>query len=169
MLATTDSGPFRLTVFSDPPVLRAGPVDLSVLVQDRLTGNPVLDAQVSIDLIPLAQGSARLAWAPPYCTVPTPSQLVGMKANRAHGQNHLLFGILTILPHSGLWTVNVRAQTGEATGVITRNIEVQTPSPPFLAYWKLLSLPVAVVVTFAFLQRIKSNARHRISLSAVHS
>ena len=32
-----DSGEFRLTVFSSPTPLRAGPVDLSVMVQDRET------------------------------------------------------------------------------------------------------------------------------------
>ncbi|MBV9671818.1 MAG: hypothetical protein JO076_03220 [Verrucomicrobia bacterium] len=175
VLAMADSGPFRLTVFSDPPVLRAGPVDISVLVQDRLTANPVLDAQVSIDLIPLNTSSTSLRWAPPYCTVPTLSQLIGMKANRSHGQNHLLYGILTVLPHSGSWTINVRAQTGAATNVeaaagsVTRNIEVQAPLPPLIAYWKLFVLPVAVVVAFAFNQIIKSNARHRFSLSSGHS
>jgi hypothetical protein len=36
------AGPFVITVFSDPTPLRVGPVDLSVLVQDRDSGRPIL-------------------------------------------------------------------------------------------------------------------------------
>ncbi len=38
-----EAGPFVVTVFAAPGPLRAGPVDISVLVQDRASGQPVLD------------------------------------------------------------------------------------------------------------------------------
>ena len=43
-------GPFVVTVFSAPGPLRAGPVDISVLVQDRASGQPVLDGEVLVCL-----------------------------------------------------------------------------------------------------------------------
>src|SRR5438445_9925471 len=41
-------GNYRLTVFTAPTPLRAGPVDVSVLVQDATTGEPASDVQVMI-------------------------------------------------------------------------------------------------------------------------
>ena len=48
--ASAIDGPWRLTVFSEPTPLRAGPVDLSVLVQQAQNDTPVLDATVSLML-----------------------------------------------------------------------------------------------------------------------
>jgi hypothetical protein len=39
---------YRITVFSSPSPLRAGPVDISVLVQDARKGEPLLQARVTI-------------------------------------------------------------------------------------------------------------------------
>ena len=61
-----DAGPFHVTVFTMPPILSAGPVDVTVLVQDRSKLNPLLDANVTLDLT--ARGDRALgkdAWSPP--------------------------------------------------------------------------------------------------------
>src|SRR5215472_1415481 len=44
------SGPFRVTVFTVPAALRAGPVDLSVLVEDSASNAIMLDAAVDLQL-----------------------------------------------------------------------------------------------------------------------
>ena len=44
-----DAGSFHVTVFTLPPILSAGPVDVTVLIQDRSKLNPLLDAQVTFD------------------------------------------------------------------------------------------------------------------------
>src|SRR5580704_13866550 len=41
-------GDYRVTVFTSPAPLRAGPVDVSVLVQNVETGQPIVDAEVII-------------------------------------------------------------------------------------------------------------------------
>src|SRR5262249_33385867 len=43
-------GSYVITVFSAPTPLRAGPIDISVLVQDARSGDPVTEAQVSVRL-----------------------------------------------------------------------------------------------------------------------
>src|SRR5713226_8801439 len=57
-LATADGGTvrlsdqkgnYRITVFTAPTPLRAGPVDISVLVQDASTGEPASDVHVTIE------------------------------------------------------------------------------------------------------------------------
>ena len=50
------AGGYRVTVFTDPTPLRAGPVDVSVFVQDADTGEPA--AGVRVDC---ASGAARPA------------------------------------------------------------------------------------------------------------
>ena len=42
------SGAFLVTVFVAPQPVRAGPIDTSVLVQDRQTGVMILDAKVDV-------------------------------------------------------------------------------------------------------------------------
>ena len=53
-----------VTVFAAPLPLRAGPVDVSVLVQDAKTTKPLLDAQVEIAWSPSdsSSGSRRSAY-----------------------------------------------------------------------------------------------------------
>ena len=46
-------GADRITVFTSPTPLRAGPVDVSVLVQDAETGAPIPGAEVEVGLEPL--------------------------------------------------------------------------------------------------------------------
>ena len=41
-------GNYRITVFTSPTPLRAGPIDLSVFVQDVTTGEPLSGVQVTI-------------------------------------------------------------------------------------------------------------------------
>src|SRR5260370_24925363 len=43
-------GSYRITVFTAPTLVRAGPVDISVLVQDADTGQPASGVQVSIEV-----------------------------------------------------------------------------------------------------------------------
>ena len=42
-------GGYQITVFAAPTPLRAGSVDISVLVQDALTGNPATPLRVIVD------------------------------------------------------------------------------------------------------------------------
>src|SRR5258706_7098552 len=48
------SGLFLVTVFASPEPLRAGPIDISILVQDARTGGIVLDATVDLEIQPLS-------------------------------------------------------------------------------------------------------------------
>ena len=73
-----DAGPFHVTVFTLPPILSAGPVDVTVLVQDRSNLSPLLDANVTLDLT--ARGDRVLgkdAWSPPSCSVNKSASLTG--------------------------------------------------------------------------------------------
>jgi hypothetical protein len=74
-------------VFTTPTSLRAGPVDISVLVQDREDGQPVLDSDVSVWL---RRDGGRT---------------VGGPATRAVAQNNLLYCTAVHLPEAGQWGI----------------------------------------------------------------
>src|ERR1700733_3156849 len=68
-----DAGSFHVTVFTLPPILSAGLIDVTVLIQDRSKLNPLLDARVLLDLS--AQSAIDLkkeAWSPPACAMNMP-------------------------------------------------------------------------------------------------
>src|SRR5882757_1853251 len=46
-------GSYRISVFTSPDPLRAGPIDISVLLQDAETGNAITNAQVNVSLMPI--------------------------------------------------------------------------------------------------------------------
>src|SRR2546427_7771888 len=53
------AGAFTITVFTSPDPIAAGPIDVSVLVQDRADGAPILDGRVNLRLAsPSGRGDA---------------------------------------------------------------------------------------------------------------
>src|SRR4029077_5162744 len=53
-------GDFQISVFTSHKPVRAGPVDLSVLLQDAKTQQPVSDASVSVSLTHLNETTRRI-------------------------------------------------------------------------------------------------------------
>ena len=94
-----ESGELRLTVFSSPTPLRAGPVDLSVMVQDRETLEPMLDRRVELRLVPSAGGRS-----------------LEVAAIRGHSTNRLLYSALVDLPDPGRWRVEVEVTGAREPG-----------------------------------------------------
>jgi hypothetical protein len=60
MLLHQDAGPFTITLFAAPQPLQAGPADLSVMVQDRSSGEVLLDSMIDVSIAP----EAAVAWQP---------------------------------------------------------------------------------------------------------
>jgi hypothetical protein len=81
------SGPFVVTVFTAPEVPRAGPIDTSVLVQDRDTGAVILDTTVNLELQPIGG------------TDPSSS----IRARLGQAKNRLLQTVTIDVPAPGWW------------------------------------------------------------------
>jgi len=95
------SGPFRITVFTEPDPLSVGPCDISVLVQDRESGEPILDAPVS------------LAIERPNATSDPPEAI---PATIEESSLKLLESGTVDLPRQGTWNLRVSVGRGAATG-----------------------------------------------------
>ena len=137
------AGPFVITVFTAPTPLHAGPVDVSVLVQDRGDGQPVLDGEVYVWL-----------WRDGAMTVDG-------RATRAVAQNKLLYSTVVHVPEAGTWELEVTVTQGQDSASVRGQVSAAAPRPFVLAYWRSLSLPPVVATLFALHQWVKRRAARR--------
>jgi hypothetical protein len=137
-----DAGSLHITVFTSPPILSAGPIDVTVLIQDHTKLMPLLDARVTFDLSEQATGSLKKqAWSPPACALDVPLSLAAIPARLNHGENRLLYGAIVQVPSSGIWKLKINIERDSKTE------SFPPPSPP-LAYWHLFILPPLGVLGF---------------------
>lgn len=123
------AGPYTITVSSAPTPLRAGPIDLSVLVQRRDGGAPVLDAAVAVAL---RSGDAHIE----------------QTATHAAATNKLLYAAPLLLPAAGRWAVAVTVG-GET---IHFEMDAEPAASEALAFWVYLVLPFVAIAVFALHQ-----------------
>jgi hypothetical protein len=157
-----DAGPFCATIFTQPPILRAGLIDVTMLLQDRSHLNPLLDAKVTFD-VTLQESSAgqTTPWMPPACAMNKAADLSDIPALLGHGENHLLYGSFVQIPRSGLWQLKAHIQRGAETAEIAALLRVAPPPPPLLAYWHLwLLLPTGIL---GFVLHQTARGRRRVS------
>ena len=154
-----DAGSFHVTVFTSPPILSAGSIDVTVLVQDRSKLDPLLDAQVTLELSEQTRGSPRKeAWSPPACALDAPS-LTGIPARLNHGENKLLYGTMIQVPWSGAWNLQVNIQRDSIKENVQTLLKVNPPAPPLLAYWQLFMLPPVGVLGFILHRKASRKGR----------
>lgn len=124
------AGPWHITVFTSPTPLRAGPVDLSVFVQDG-TGAAVLDAVVDVHLR-VDDGDA---------------PAIATTATRAQATNKLLYAALFDVPAPGTWTVDVTVRAPSGSGSVSFTVAVEPPPPRWQTFWPWLAVaPVGMVL-----------------------
>ena len=131
-----EAGPFMITVFTSPAPLSAGPVDISLLLQNRNGLEPVLDATVSLILRDASGAEIRA------------------RPTREQAQNKLLYAAPVTLAESGNWQLGVTIlRNGERTGV-TGTIDV-APAPKMAAsYWSYIAFPPLMIVAFVARERL---------------
>ena len=158
-----DTGRFHVTVFTLPPILSAGLVDMTVLVQDRSNLSPLLDATVTLDLT--AQGSndpRKEAWSPPCCAMNKAAPLTGIPAKLDRAENRLLYGALVQIPYSGTWQLNINIQRDIERESVRMLLKLNPPAPPPLAYWHLFILPPLGVIGFILNQKARRRKPPRL-------
>ena len=137
-----------LTVFASPAPLRAGPVDVSMLVQDG--ERSVLDATVEVAW--LASSSSSPEWLPPCCTMETGADRI--PAVRAHSNNKLLYSAIVPMKSSGPSKLVISVAQGGRKALLSCDIEVRPPLPPAVAFWPWLVFPPVAIAGFALHQSL---------------
>jgi hypothetical protein len=135
MTKTTDI--FVITVYTASSPLRAGPADISVLIQTRENSEPVLNAQV---LIRLHKENGVMITA---------------QATPASAQNKLLYAATMNIPEAGQWEMEVIIRQGDKTVSIAETIVVAPSRSVLHSHWQNLALPPLVVFLFVLTQWLK--------------
>ena len=132
------SGPFVLSVFTSPAVLRAGNVDFSILVQQTDGLAPVLDAGVEVR----AQNGNSI--------------ILSKAATHDNAQNKLLYAASLDLSRPGEWTFSVLVHQRELVSQVSGTLIAGPGKPRFLAHWPLWVFVPTLVLLFIFHQWLKS-------------
>jgi hypothetical protein len=150
------SGPFEITLFAEPPLPRAGQIDFSVLIQDAKSGQPVLDATVTLAVTPVkVHQNAQPAWYPPSCAVSPPANLAEVPLLHSGASNRLLYGALVQIPAAGVWHVRTEVRRGNERADVEGSVDVADPFPPIANYWPLFLFPVAAIGLYVLREHVQ--------------
>jgi hypothetical protein len=147
--------PFVVTVFTDPPVCRAGQVDLSAFIQEEK--GPVLDAEVvaSLSALEPAKTVSAGAWLPPACAANATTDLQNVPLQIARGTNRLFYSTLIQIPYGGRWQLQLTIHRGADHVTVQGILDVDPPLPPVAAYWEWFILPFLAIGGFILQQHIR--------------
>ena len=143
------AGGYQIAVFTSPTPFRAGPVDVSVLVQDAATEECVPEAQVAVYLKATADGRA-----------------LECPATTAAATNRLFHAAVFELPEPGRWDVEVAVEGPHGRALLGFGIEADGPAPRWLEFWPWFTWPALVVALFS-LHQVLFSRHHLRRLSAI--
>lgn len=138
MQSRQEAGPFVITVF-------AAPAELSVLVQNRETLEPDLDATVSIRL---QHGDSD----------------VTVQATREQAHNKLLRAAAVNLDQPGEWRYTMTVNQVSITGTMN----VPPAAPKLASYWSYLAFPPVCIALFAVHQRLRARQTRRAHFGSTY-
>jgi hypothetical protein len=121
---------YQITVFAAPTPFRAGPVDISVLVQDVSTGDPLTNVQVTVRMTK----SGRLTLVYPATT--------------EAATNKLLHAAKFQLPEPGRWDLEILVERFPKPAIIAGEVEAAEPLPQWQEMWPWIGWPVLVIAIF---------------------
>jgi hypothetical protein len=146
------AGAYRVTVFTSPTPLRAGPVDVSVLVQDAAG-----------ECVPAAKVTVRL-------TARQTGEVLEYPATVEAATNKLFDAAVFELPNSGWWEVTVTVEGPQVPALLRFAIEADEPLPRWLEMWPWFTWPALAVTLFGLHQvlvrrrNFQTNSTHTINV-----
>jgi hypothetical protein len=123
---------YRISVFTSPSPWRAGPVDVSVLVQNVETGDPLADVDVAVAVSSLDR----------------PGRSIAERAVAGSATNKLFYSAELELPSSGRWRIEVTVAGPQGTTTSSCELEAGEPLPPWLGLAPLIGWPAIVIALF---------------------
>jgi hypothetical protein len=134
--ASERHGKRQITVFTDPTPLRAGPVDVSILVQDVATGEAILGGAIEIEVSPRGESATGVRY----------------RATSAAASNKLFQAASFQLAHAGWWQFRVDVERPPDIAHIGFEAEVEKPLPAWQALWPWFCWPLLVIGIFIALR-----------------
>lgn len=125
-------GSWQITVFTSPTPVRAGPVDVSVFVQDAATGEPIAAANVAVRVTPRGR----------------PNEAMRQEATRDKAINKLFQDAIFEFSESGWWDVLVLIDGLGASVELSFELEAAEPLPRLAELTPWIAWPLAAIVLF---------------------
>ena len=143
MLLHQDSGSFTITLFAAPQPLHVGVADLSVMVQDRSSGDVLLDPAVDLTVTPEAADAS-------------PQTL---RLTRGQASNRLLQAATVQFPRPGKWRLTLLISRGGEAVRLGTECTVEPDRSRGLLVWFYVLLPAVLILLFAIHQGLKIHQR----------
>jgi len=131
------AGPFSVTVFTTPSPLRAGPVDISLMIQSSDNQQPLLDCVTEVQLRKEGEVSIR------------------SEATHGAAQNKLFYAAQVRIREPGVWDLEVIIRRGDDSAIVSGAITLAASNPVLLGYWRSLAIPPILISLFALNQWLK--------------
>jgi hypothetical protein len=141
MLLHQDAGAFTITLFAQPQPLDVGPADLSVMVQDRSSGEVLLDPVIDLTAQPEA---------------PNASQQT-VRLARGQASNHLLQAATINFPSPGKWRLTLLVSRGSESVRLSTECTVEPDRSRATLVWFYVLLPVGIILLFVIHQGLRGN------------
>ena len=129
------AGAYQVTVFTSPTPLRAGPVDVSVLVQAAATGECVPEARVTVRLT--ARGTG---------------ETLDYPATAEAATNKLLRAVAFELPEPGWWDAEVAVEGPLGPALLRFSVPADERPPRWREVWPWFAWPALAVAFFGLHQ-----------------
>jgi hypothetical protein len=126
-------GDLLITIFTTPTPFRAGPVDVSVLVQDADTGRPLSDLPIVVYAYPIQN----------------PLRKIAIPATTEAASNKLMGAAELDLSEPGWWHVELIVDGVEPAPPIAFDVEVAEALPPWLHMGLWIGWPLVAIGVFA--------------------
>jgi hypothetical protein len=138
------AGNYRIAVFTSPTPFRAGMVDVSVLVQDALTGECVPAMRTTVVLTARDSGL-----------------VVEQNATAEAATNKLFHAAVFQLPEPGWWDGEIRIDGLHGPVSVHFAVAADEPLPPWRDRWPWFTWPAIVVAIFVLHQGLVRRRRQR--------
>jgi hypothetical protein len=145
MLLHQVAGPFTVTLFAASQPLQVGPADLSVMVQDRMSGEVLLDPVIDLSVVPEATGASQ----------------ENVRLARGQASNRLLQAATVHFAKAGKWRLALFVRRGNDTASLSTECTVEPDNARARLVWFYVLLPVGVILLFVIHQALKiSQKKH---------
>lgn len=142
----------RVTVFASPVPVRAGPLDVTFLVQEIPSNQPVTDAAIVCSVQKLSPPSTNPVRLPAWCSSIAPGARI--PATAAHSSNKILSGAFVPLTEPGRWELDIHVRRGPASFTAAIPLDVSAPPEPLSTWWPLVALVPAAVLLYIWRGRL---------------
>lgn len=139
-------GDYRIAVFTSPTPLRAGPVDISVLIENAATHEPLSDVRVSFEAVCRER----------------PGVVIRRTATNEAATNKLFQAAMLDLNEPGSWHLEVSLDGPLGTTQIGLDVEAAQPLPKALAMWPWLTWPALPILFFGAHQLLARRTSHAL-------